>query len=122
MSTQVSRPMFVNYYSLFAPRCYPVIVDNSGLSNLVNDGSECSVGKNTIFIEAGDASATVSSDVLALDSGSSSNVTVTWSDFVERVDNNRSIEHETMSSESGTAEASVDVFKSKIPVELENGK
>ena len=36
--------------------------------------------------------------------------------------NDASIGHERMASEGGTSEGSVSVCKSKIPVELENGK
>ena len=51
---------------------------------------------------------------------SSSNKSVTWSDFVVSVDRDRSIEYERMSSEVGIAEALVAVSKSKILAELEN--
>ena len=122
MSTQVPRPIFVEYFSPFAPWCNSVIVDDGCLSNVGTDGSECSVGENTILSETGDASATESSDVPTLDSGSSRDKSVTWSNFVVSVDNNGSIEYERMSSEGGTTEGSVGVSESKIPVELENGK
>ena len=87
-----------------------------------NDGCECSVGENTILRKTGDASATQSSNVPALDSGSSGDKSMTWSEFVDSVDNDRSIEYKRMSSEAGTAEGSVGVSESKIPVELENRK
>ena len=54
MTTQVSRPMFVNYFFLFAPWCNSVIVDDGWLSTVGNDGSECSVGENTVLSETGD--------------------------------------------------------------------
>ena len=38
------------------------------------------------------------------------------------MDSDESIEYESKSLESGTAEGSVDVPKSRIPVELANGK
>ena len=63
-----------------------------------------------------------SSDVPTLDSGSSGDKSVTWSDFVVSMDNNGSFEYETISSEGSTTEGSVGVSESKIPVELENGK
>ena len=64
----------------------------------------------------------MSSDVPTLDSGSSGDTSMTWSDFVVCVDKDGSIEYERMSSEGGTAEGSVGVSKSNILVELENGK
>ena len=57
-----------------------------------------------------------------MDSGSSSDKRMTWSDFVVSVNNDRSIEYEKMSSEVGTAEGLVGVFESKILVKLENVK
>ena len=65
---------------------------------------------------------TESSDVSMLDSGTSINNSVTWSDSVVSMDNDGSIEYERMSSEGGTTEGLVGVSKSKIPVELENGQ
>ena len=85
--TQVPRPMFVDYFSPFAPWCYSVILDYGSLLTVGNDGFECSVGENTILSEIGDASATESSDVPTLDSGSSSDKSVTSSNFVVSVDN-----------------------------------
>ena len=114
--------MFVHYFSLFAPSCDSVIVDDGCLSTVGNDSSECSVGKNTILRETGDASATESSDVPTLDSGSSGDKSVTWSDFVFSMDNDGSIAHERISSEAGTGEGLVGVSESKISVELENRK
>ena len=65
---------------------------------------------------------TKSFNVPALDSGSSSDKCVAWSNFVVNMDNDGLIEHERMSSEGGTAEGSVGVSESKIPVGLANGK
>ena len=45
---------------------------------------------------------------------------MTWSDFLVSVDNERSVEYVRMSSEGGIAEGLVGVWKSKIPMELEN--
>ena len=87
-----------------------------------NDGSECSVSKNTILSDRGDASGTESSNVPMLDSGSSGDKSVTWSDSVVSMANDRSIDYERMSSQGGTAEGLVGVSESKIPLELENGK
>ena len=67
-------------------------------------------------------SAIKSSDVPMLDSGSSCNESITWFDFVVIVDNDGSIKHERMSSEGGNVEGSLGVSKSKILMELENGK
>ena len=47
---------------------------------------------------------------------------MTRCDFVVKVNNDGLIMYARMSSEGGTAEGSVGVSKSKIPVELENGK
>ena len=122
MSTQVTRPIFVDCFSPFASYCDSVIVHDGCLSTVGNNSSECSVGNNTILSETGDVSAIKFSDVPMLDSGSSGDKSVIWSDFVVSLDNDGSIEYERMSSEPGTAEGSVGVSKSKIPVELENGK
>ena len=122
MSTPVSRPMFVNYFSPFAPWCESIIKDDSCLSTLGNDGSQCCVSKNIILSETGDASIMQSSDVPMLDSGSAGNKIVTWLDIVVSVYNDRSIEYDRKSSEGGTAEGLVAVSESKIPVELANGK
>ena len=67
-------------------------------------------------------SATESSNISTLDSGSSGDKSVTWSDFVVSIHNDVSIEYERMSSESSTAEGSVGVSESKTLVELENRK
>ena len=67
-------------------------------------------------------SATESSYVSALDSGSYSDKSATLSHFLVIVDNDGLIEYERMSSEGGTAECSVGVSESQIPVKLENGK
>ena len=98
------------------------MVHNSCLSTIGNDGFECSVGKNSILTETGDTSTTKSSDIPGLDSGSSSNKIVTWSEFVVSIDSACIIKYDGMSSEGGTAEGLVSVSKSKMPVELENGK
>ena len=78
--------------------------------------------KNTILTMTGDVSATESSYVTTLDSGSSSNKSVTLSHFIISVNSDGSIEYEKMSSEGSTTEGLVDVSKSKISVELENRK
>ena len=80
------------------------------------------MGKNTIPRDRGDPSATKTSNVLMLNSGSSNDESMTWSDFVVSINNHRSIEYERMSSEDGTAEDSVRVSESMILVELENRK
>ena len=122
MLSHVPRPMFVDYFSSFAPWCHTVIVDKGCQSTVGNDGFKCSVAKNTIVSETGDESAIECSDVHMLDSGSSGNKSVTWSDIVVCVHKDGSIEYERMSLEGGTAEGSIGVSKSKIPVGLENGK
>ena len=122
MSTQVPRPMFVDDFSPFTPCCDFVIVDAGRLLPVSNHSCECSVGENPILRETEDASGTEASDVPMLDSGSSGDKSVIWSDFVVSLDNDGSIEYERMSSEPGTAEGSVGVSKSKILVELEHGK
>ena len=71
MSTQVPRPIFVDYFSLFTTWCHSVIVDDGRLSSVGNDGFKCSVGENTILSETGDASVTESSDIPTLDCRSS---------------------------------------------------
>ena len=120
MSTKVPWNMFVEYFSACAPWYDSVILDVGCLSTAGNDGSQYSVEENTILSEKGCASAPESSDVPTLDSGSSSNKSVTWSDFVVRIDYDGSIEYERMSSETGTAEGSSGVSESKILVELEH--
>ena len=114
--------MCVNYFSPFTSQCNSVIINDSCLSTLSNDDSACSVGVNSILSETGDTSATESSNFPELDSKSPHNKSMTWSDFVVSVDNDASIEHQRMSSEGGTTEASVGFSESNIPVELENGK
>ena len=121
MSTQVLWPMFVYYFSPFAPWCNSFIIDDGCLLTVGNDGSECSVSENTVRSVTGEVFVTESSDVPTLDSGSSGDKSVTWSDFVVSKDNDGSIEYKRMSAEGGTAEGSVGVCESKIPVELENG-
>ena len=122
MSPQVPGPMFDDYFSALASCCNSVIIDDGCLSTVGNDGSDCYVGQNSILRETGDMHATESSNVPTLDSGSCSNKSITWSDFMVSVDNDGSIECERMFSEGGTAEASVGVSESKILVELENRK
>ena len=92
MLTQVPRPMFVDYFSAFAPWCDSGTVDNGCLSTVVNDGSKCSLSKNAVRSETRDASSTESSDVPMLESASSCDKSVKWSDFVVTVDNDGSIE------------------------------
>ena len=77
LSTQVPRPMFVERYSPFAPWCDSVITDDSCLSMVGNYSSECSVDQNTILGETGDESITESSNITTLDSGFSSDNSVT---------------------------------------------
>ena len=122
MSTQVPYPVFVYYLSPFAPWYDSVIVDDGCLSTVGNEGSKCSVGENTALNETGDASATMASNLTTLDFGFSDSKSMIWSDFVVCVDNDGLIEYERMSSEGGTAEGLVGVSKSKISMELENGK
>ena len=86
MSIQVPYSVSVDYLSPFTPYCNSVIADNGGQSTVGNDGFEGSVGENTVHSETGYASAPESSDVLTLDSGSSCNQSVVWSDFVVIVD------------------------------------
>ena len=57
-----------------------------------------------------------------LNIGSSNNNSVTWSDFIVNVYSDGSIAYGRMSSEGGTEEGLVGVSKSKILVELKNGK
>ena len=77
MSIQVPRPMFVDGFSSFAPCCHSVIVDNSCLSTVGNDGSYSSVGEITILSERGDAFVTESSNLPMVDSVSSGDTSVT---------------------------------------------
>ena len=72
--------------------------------------------------EAGDVSATETSDIPILDSGYCRDKSITWSDFVVSVDSDRAIEYQRWSSEVGATTDLVGVFNSKIPMELENGK
>ena len=69
--------MFLDYFSPFPPWCDSVIKDDSCLSSVGNDSSECSVNENTILGKTGDALMTESSNDLTLDSGSSSDKSVT---------------------------------------------
>ena len=80
------------------------------------------MGQNTMLSETGDESVTESSDVSTLQCGSSHDISMTCFKFVVSVDIDGTIEHERMSLEGGTAEGSVSVGESKIPVELQNGK
>ena len=121
MSTQVPWPMFVDYFSPFALCCDSGIKDDSCQLIVGNDGFECSVGANTILSEAGDTSVTESSNEPTQDCESSNDKCVSWSDFVLSVDNDRSIVQERITLEDGSAEGSVGVSESYIPMELENG-
>ena len=78
--------------------------------------------EETRLSEIGDTSATESSDILTLDSGSSSNKSVICFDLVVSVDSDGLIEYSRMSSEVHTTDDSVGVSESKILVELENRK
>ena len=109
MSTQFSRPMFVNSFSLFAPWCEPSITDDSCLFPIGDNATEFSVGENTILSETGDASISESSDVPTLDSASVGHKSVTWSDFMITMDNDGSIHYERMPSKCGTANGLVGV-------------
>ena len=109
MSTQVPSPMFVDSLFLFTPYYDCIIVDYGCLSTVGNNGSECSIGQNTILCEPGDAFVLQSSNISTLDSGSSGDKSLTWFDFVVCVDNDGSVEHERMPSGAGTAEGSVGV-------------
>ena len=122
MWTPVPQPIFVNYFPPFAAWCHSVIKDNSCLSTIGNNGSECSVGKNTILTRIGDTSITESSYVPTLESETSTDKSLPWSNFVVSMDNDDMITHERISSEGGTVKGSVSVSESKIPVKLENRK
>ena len=122
ISTQVPQLMFIDYFSLLPPWCDSVLKYNSCLSTVGSNGSQCSVGVNTILSKLGDASVTESSDVPTQDSRSSGDKSMTWSEFVDSVDNDRSIEYKRMSSDNGTVEGLLSVSKSKIDVPLEMGK
>ena len=106
----------------FTPYCDSFIKDDSCLSTVANAGPKCSVGEHTILSKTGDGSATKSFYVPTLDSATSDDKSVTWSDFVVSVDSERSIEYERMYVKSGTAKSLVGVSESKIPVELANEK
>ena len=80
--------MFVDYVSPFATWSDSAIKHNSCLSTMGNDGSVCTVCENNILSEIEYALAPESSMVTRLDSVSFSNPSVTWSDFVVRMDNN----------------------------------
>ena len=118
MLTQVHWPTFASYFSLFATWYHSVIKVDSYLSTVGNDGSACSVSENTILSERGDASATVSSNVPTLDSGSCSDQNITWSYVLVSVYNDSSIEYMRMSLKGGTDEGLVAVSDCKISVEL----
>ena len=113
--------MFVDNFSPFAPSCDSVIVDDGYPSTVGNDTSECSMAGNNTLCKIGDVSVTKSSNVPMLDSGSSSDESVTWYDFVLRMDNDELIEYERMSSEGGPADGSVGIYESKILLVLANG-
>ena len=114
--------MFVDYFSPFSPCCDSVIVDDGCLSTVGNNSSEYYICENTLLNETVDVSTPGSSYVPVLDSGSSGNTSVPWSDFVVSMDNHGSIEYERMFSEIGTGEGSVGVAESTIPVKSENVK
>ena len=114
--------MFVDNFSAFSPSCNSVIVDDSILSTLGNDGSKCSVSKNTILRKPGDTSVTESSNVLMLDSGSCGDKSLTSCNFVISVKVDGSIEYKKISSEGGTAKDLAGVSESKILVGFENRK
>ena len=116
MSTLVPLPIFVDYFSPFAPMYDSIMVDDSCQSIVGNDTTKCSVGKNNILSKTRDASVTKSSNVPTMNSGCSVHKSVTWLDFVISVDSDGSIVYERMSPVVGTAEGSVGVSKSKIPV------
>ena len=122
MLAQVPRPMFVNYFPPFAPWRDSAIKADSCLWTVGNDGYKCSLGKNTILSETGDASMPVSSNVATLDCGSSGDKSITWSDFVVSMNNDIAIGYARISIEGGTASSLVGVSESKLPVELESGK
>ena len=77
---------------------------------------------NTLLSTIGDTFITVSFDVFMLDSESSNYKRLTWFNFVFSTKNYRYIEYKRMALEGGTAEGLVGISKSKIPVQLENGK
>ena len=111
MSTPVPRPIFVDNFSAFAPWCNSVSVDVGCLLTVGNECSECSVGGNAVLSETADASATESSNVPTLDSGSSSNQSMAGCNFVVSVDIDGSIVYERMFSECGIAEGLVGISK-----------
>ena len=122
MSTQVPWPMVIDYFSSFTPWCDSVITNDCCQSTVSLDGSECAIGENTLLSTTADTSVTESSDVPMLDSGSSDNKNVSYSDFVVHVDNDGSVEYERMSSEGATATGSVGVSQSTILLEFDNRK
>lgn len=95
--------MFVVYVSPFAPWWDSVIKDDSCLSIVCNDASECSVNKNTMHNETGVVPATKSSHVSKLDLRSFGDKSVIWSDIVVSMDSDGSLEDERMYSEHSTA-------------------
>ena len=99
-----------------------MIVDDSCPSTVGNDVYGCCVTGNTILSEIGNAFVTKSFNIPILDSRSSNNKCVTWSDFVVSINSAGSLESDMMSSGDGTAEGLVGICKSIIPVELDNGK
>ena len=110
--------MFVSYFVLFPTLCDSVIVDDDHPSTVGNDGSEFSVGENTIRSETGDASATESSNLPMLGAKSSTDKRLSVSDFVVSTDNTELSEFERMSAETGTAEVSVGISEHKIPMHV----
>ena len=107
MLTPIPQPIFVHYFSLFAPWCHSVVKDGSCLSTVGNDGYKCSVSTNTILSKRRHSFVTKSSNGPTQDSKSSDNKSVTCFDFVLTVDNDAKIVYERISSESGMAEVLV---------------
>ena len=122
MSTQVPQIMFVNYFSPFVLWYNSIIKDTSCLSTVAKVGSTYSVNENTILSKTEDMSETESSSFPTLDSGSSNDKSITWSDFVVSMNNDIAIGYARISIEGGTASSLVGVSESKLPVELESGK
>ena len=69
-------------------------MNNNCVSTVDNDASKYSVCKNTVRSEAGDVSATETSDIPILDSGYYRDKSITWSDFVVSVDSDMAIEYQ----------------------------
>ena len=114
--------MSVDYFSSFATCCDSVINADCCLSNVANASSRCSTSEKTIVSERGDVSATESSDVPTMESGFSSDKSMTWFNYVISVNSDALIDYDRLSSEDYTAEDLIDVSKFEILVELHNGK